>query len=374
MRLVVTGGGTGGGIYPALAVIDELVGDERWATAMEDVTWVGTRGGMEEEIVGRRGIRFEALSTGPVRGMGLARAAVGLVRAGRGALRGRRLLAELGAEVVLATGGYVAAPMMAAAWRRCPSLIFLPDVEPGLAVRYLAPLATRVAVSFEEVSRHFAPGKAFVSGYPIRREFYTTRREVARGRLGIPAEAPVLLVMGGSTGGRGINDAVRAQLRELLEAAVVVHVSGQAHHDALAAARDGLAADLRGRYHLHAYLYEEMPAAMAAADLAVARAGAATLAEFPAVGLPAILVPYPYSGRHQQANAAFLASQGAAVVLQEDELEARLLGTVVGLLGDERARVAMSRAGRALARPEATTRIAAELAALAEGRAVGVVA
>jgi len=368
VRLAVTGGGTGGGIYPALSVVHELLSDPQWGTALEDVVWVGMGGALEERIVVQRGMRFRALPSGPVRGVNPLRAVRSLARMAQGVALGRRLLHELGTEVVLATGGYVSAPLLAAAWRLCPSLIYLPDMEPGLAVRYLSPLATRIAVSFEGVEEAFPAGKAFVSGYPVRREFLGVERDAARRLWGLDNGASVLLVMGGSTGGRGINVAVQGCLPELLEMAEVIHVCGQAHYEDMARSRDALPERLRKRYRLHAYLYEGMAQAMAAADLAMARAGASTLAELPAVGLPAILVPYPHPPRHQDANARYLSSCGAAVVVEEDDLANSLLDVVRELLGNATRRQEMSRASRALSRPDAARTIASELVRLATER------
>ena len=304
MRVVISGGGTGGGIYPALSVVDELVDDPRWETALEDILWVGQSGGLEERVMARRGIRFRPLPTGPLRGMSPWRAAAGLGRMAQGAVRGRRLLGEFGADVVLATGGYVSAPMLAAAWRRCPSLIYLPDMTPGLAVRYLSPLATRVAVSFDRALAHFSPGKAFVSGYPVRRALVAADRRGARAQLGFTDDASVVLVMGGSRGARAINAALAAGLPDLLAGATVIHVSGQADHDWLCRRRGSCpwpsasaigctpTCTTRCRRHWRRRT-SRWPGR------------APRRSPFPAVGLPAVLVPYPHSGAHQQPNADY---------------------------------------------------------------------
>ncbi len=366
MKLIVSGGGTGGGIYPALAVIDELCSSRRWGMSATDVLWVGRTGGLEERVMARRGIRFQGLRTGPLRGMSPLRAVESLGQIARGAARGRRLIDEFGADVVLATGGYVSAPMLAASWHKRPSLIYLPDMVPGMAIRYLSPLATRVAVSFDSVLEYFPAGKAFVSGYPVRRDLLTADRQAARAQLGFPAGWPVVLVVGGSTGAHTINATVRAILPEVLCKATVLHIGGQQDYEELVRWRGELPMELRERYRLYAYMYEEMPQALAAADLVVGRAGAAALAEYPAVGLPAILVPYPYSGQHQQPNAAYMASRGAAVVVPEADLAQRLLPTISDLLSDAERRKEMATASRALAVPGAAAAIAAELQALAK--------
>ena len=274
-----------------------------------------------------------------MRGRSLRVALGSFLRMRRGVGQCRAILTEFRPDVVLLTGGYVAAPVAWTAWRmHVPTLIYLPDVTPGDSIRWTSRLATRVAVSFPEVARYFG-NKAVVTGYPVRRELFTTDRTTARGALGLRADLPVLLVMGGSRGARSINRALAAALPALLPRCQIVHISGTLDWPEVegkaAALRHALAgsqeAELADRYHAYPYLHE-MPAALAAADLVVARAGAATLAEFPAVGLPAILAPYPYSGQHQDANAAYLADRGAAVILKDDEL-ARAGADHLGVVG-----------------------------------------
>jgi UDP-N-acetylglucosamine--N-acetylmuramyl-(pentapeptide) pyrophosphoryl-undecaprenol N-acetylglucosamine transferase len=170
-------------------------------------------------------------------------------------------------------------------------------------------------------------------------------------------EEKVLFVAGASQGAHSINRAIADNLRSLLELCEVVHVSGRADEAWLAAAAKGLPAELRSRYHLFGYLHGEFPWAMASADLAFCRAGASVLGELPAVGLPAVLVPYPYAGAHQRLNARYLADNGAAVILDDRDLGSMLV--VVGSLLHDASRLdAMSQAARRLARPEAAKKIA----------------
>jgi UDP-N-acetylglucosamine--N-acetylmuramyl-(pentapeptide) pyrophosphoryl-undecaprenol N-acetylglucosamine transferase len=316
----------------------------------------------------RAGIPFRAIETGQVRGRSLRGALSSFLRMRRGATQCRVILTDFRPDVVLLTGGYVAAPVAWTAWRmRVPTLIYLPDVTPGDSIRWTSRLATQVAVSFPEVARYFGD-KAVVTGYPVRRELFTTERSAARAALGLPAsglnQIPVLLVMGGSRGARSINRALAAALPALLPRCQIVHISGTLDWPEMEKLSGSLPPELADRYHAYPYLHE-MPAALAAADLAVARAGAATLAEFPAVGLPAILAPYPYSGQHQDANAAYLADRGAAVTLKDAELAARLAPTVLGLLDAPERLAAMAQAARALSRPDAAANIANELRRLA---------
>jgi UDP-N-acetylglucosamine--N-acetylmuramyl-(pentapeptide) pyrophosphoryl-undecaprenol N-acetylglucosamine transferase len=268
------------------------------------------------------------------------------------------------------TGGYVAAPVAWASWRarpRVPMLIFLPDLTPGQAIKLTSRLAATVAVSFPEVS-HYFPGKAVVTGYPVRAELLAADREVARRALGLQDELPALLVFGGSRGSRSINRALVSALPELLEQCQVIHISGQADwpwiSDHFACAQTMMRRP--ERYHPFPYLNEEMVQALAAADLVVARAGASVLGEFPAVGLPSILVPYPHAGKHQEANAVYLARRGAALMIMDEELTARLPSTVLNLLRSPDRLAAMSQAAAVLARPDASTNIVRELCRLAD--------
>lgn len=399
-------------MYPILAVVDELrktdaaaPGDAgvrgqgsgvRSQEADVELCYIGEAGGAEEELARRAGIPFRAIETGQVRGRSLRVALSSFLRMRRGAAQCRAILTEFRPDVVLLTGGYVAAPVAWTAWRmHVPTLIYLPDVTPGDSIRWTSRLATRVAVSFPEVARYFG-NKAVVTGYPVRRELFTTERNAARATLGLqrtgsPASSldrlPVLLVMGGSRGARSINRALEAALPALLPRCQIVHISGTldwpaveqvaaALRQAQEAARSvslpnrqqiedaAVPSEFADRYHAYPYLHE-MPAALAAADLVVARAGAATLAEFPAVGLPAILAPYPYSGQHQDANAAYLTDRGAAVTLQDAELAARLAPTILELLDAPERLAAMAKAARALSRPDAAANIADELYRLA---------
>ncbi len=360
MRLLVTGGGTAGGVYPALSVIDELLRDDRWATRIEDVAWVGSASGLERRIVTQRGISFHVVETGPLRGANPIVAAKSVWALGKGTLAARRIVGQFRPDAILATGGYVSVPLTVGAYRRCPVLMYLPDAEPGLAVRFLAPLATRIAVSFEGV-HHLPQHKTFVSGYPVRRALFELDRDSGRRILGLNQEFPVVLIMGGSQGASTINGAVSDCLEALLDLAQVVHISGNGEYDRLCARRAGLPLELASRYRLFNYLHDEMPAALVGADLVVARAGAATLAEFPATGLPAVVVPYAYSGNHQQANAEYLSQRGAAVVIDDVRIREELFPTVEAVLRDEGRRKSMAAAMQSLAAPDAAAAIAEAL-------------
>jgi UDP-N-acetylglucosamine--N-acetylmuramyl-(pentapeptide) pyrophosphoryl-undecaprenol N-acetylglucosamine transferase len=243
-------------------------------------------------------------------------------------------------------------------------LVFLPDLVPGLAIRLTARLATTVAVSFPEAGDYF-PGKAVVTGYPVRPELPAADRTSALQAFDLQDEPPVLLVFGGSRGSRSINRALVSALPELLQHCQVIHISGQADWPWVAERSAVSQIPFGERYHPFPYLNEEMVQALAAAELAVARAGASVLGEFPAVGLPSVLVPYPHAGQHQQVNADYMAQRGAAVIINDEELPTRLAPTILDLLRSRDRLAAMSQAARDLARPDAAGNIVRELRRLA---------
>ena len=335
-----------------------------------EIRWVGSVGGMEQALVERTGLTFESIAAVGLRGKNPLATLRSLWTLGRGYWQSRRIIARFKPDALFVTGGYVCVPVALAASRaRVPIVIYLPDIRPGLAIKFLARLAERVAVTAVEAQAFFKPGLTVVTGYPVRPELAgpangQSEAEVkaaARRQLGLTDELPVLLVFGGSRGARSLNRAVAGQLAAYLAVSQVVHVSGNLDFDWVQARRAELPPELQARYHVSAYLHEEMVAALLAADLVVSRAGASTLGEFPAAGLPAILVPYPYAGAHQHLNADFLARRQAAVVINDAEVEIKLQQTVIDLLTNPDKLQVMRRAAKSLAKPGAAARLAREI-------------
>lgn len=341
--------------------------------------WLGSSGGMEQALVERAGLKFAAISAVGLRGKNPLAALKGLQTLTQGYQQSRAWLGRFRPGVIFVTGGYVCAPVTLAAWRAgVPIIIYLPDIEPGLAIKFLARFANRVAVTAPEAQVFFKPGLTVVTGYPVREELFTETAEVletsavsskeikpaARYRLGLQDGLPVVMVLGGSRGARSINRAVTAELETLLRISQVVHVTGTLDADWVQARRAELPPEWQARYHVSAYLHDEMATALLAADLVISRAGASVLGEFPAAGLPAILVPYPYAGAHQALNAAYLARHGAAVVINDADLRQKLKETVVDLLADREKLQTMRQAAHSLAQPEAAARLAGEILAV----------
>ena len=372
MRLLLTGGGTAGHVYPALATVEALRLESAGSTP--ELLYVGSRGGMEKDIVGRASLPYADVVATGLRGKSPLALASGVLQLARGLIQALGIIGRYRPDAVLATGGYVCVPVVLAAWlRRAPVLIYLPDVEPGLAVSFLSRFATRIAVTSEDSRRFFDARKVVATGYPVRPEIRAIDRSTARGSLGLPTDAQVLLVFGGSRGAQSINEAIARDLPRLLALAHVVHVCGLADESAARGRQAGLDPTLAPRYHLYPYLHSEMmAAALVGADLVVSRAGASTLGEFPAAGLPSVLVPYPYAGAHQRLNAAALERLGAGVALGDEAVRSSgLLPVVERLLGDPDRLRTMAEAARALDRPDAARSIARVLLDLASHQSRG---
>lgn len=342
---------------------------------------------MEQALVERAGIAYRGVDTGQLRGKNPLTALTNAGKMLTGIRQSRAMLDEFRPAVCLVTGGYVCVPVVAACrLQRIPVLIYLPDMTPGLAIRSLSKLAQRVAVSFPEAAQAFggmAPqGKAIVTGYPVRQELIEAAQDRAASRRKLAAQidrtldeagVPLLFVFGGSLGSRSINHALWQALPAILPHAHVLHGIGRRDWDTAQATIQEIEpawAAWRGRYHPVDYLHETMPSALAAADLAVARAGASILGEFPVAGLPSVLVPLPIAGVNQIRNAEQLARHGAATIVDDASMSTELGPEVIRLLTNAAARGRMEAAARRLARPQAARQIAQELLRLgAETRA-----
>ncbi len=335
------------------------------------VLWVGSEGGMEVDLVKRAGVAFETIPAAGVHGVSLRRLPGNLVHLRRGYQAARRIVRRYKPDVLFFTGGYVAVPM-ALAGMKTPSVLYVPDIEPGLALKVLARFADEIAVTVQESHEFFSKSSNLVvSGYPIRSELKILSKEKALEVFNLGQDIPVLLVFGGSSGARSINRAIVQALPDLLPTMQIIHITGRLDWDEVAARRDQMAEDhvndrLLEHYRVFPYLHEEMGAALSVADLVVARSGASTLGELPLFGTPAVLAPYPYAWRYQKVNADYLASRGAAVIVRDQDLPEQLVNVVSELLNDHSRLEKMRKAMRALSRPDAAAVIANLLVSLVE--------
>lgn len=312
---------------------------------------------METSLVPRHGIPFETVPAAGVHGVGLRALPGNIVQLVRGWREATAILKRFQPEVLFFTGGYVGVPVSQAG-RRIPSVMYVPDIEPALALKWIGRTVDAVAVTAPESRQYFPQGKRVeVTGYPIRPEFHEVNREEARRFFGL-SEEPVVLVFGGSRGARSINEALWKALPALLNHAQILHVTGELDWPRVEYILASLPESKAANYHPSRYLHEEMGLALAVADLVVSRAGAATMGEYPHFGLPSILVPYPHAWRYQQDNAAYLESRAAGVILSDERLDQELYTTVCNLLGDPARLKSMSQAAAWLAVDDAAESIA----------------
>jgi UDP-N-acetylglucosamine--N-acetylmuramyl-(pentapeptide) pyrophosphoryl-undecaprenol N-acetylglucosamine transferase len=342
LRVIVAGGGTGGHLFPGLAVADAL-GRRRPAR----VVFVGSSRGIETRVVEKSGYPLRTLPVRALRGQGLLGLANSALRLPASLISAWRLLGEIRPDLLIGVGGYASGPVVVAGRsRRIPTVLLEQNAHPGLTNRMLAHFADRICVSFPESTDYFPHNRTVQTGNPVR-----PPAEQTAGRR----EGFSVLIFGGSAGAHRLNEiGVEAMSRLERSALHVVHQTGNGDFEIV---RDryrqhGIEADVRP-------FIDDMAAAYAGADIVVCRAGATTLAELTALGKPALLVPYPYAADdHQRKNAESLVARGAAMMILDRELSAANLAQAVTELRAEPERLAaMARAARTLGRPDAAERV-----------------
>jgi UDP-N-acetylglucosamine--N-acetylmuramyl-(pentapeptide) pyrophosphoryl-undecaprenol N-acetylglucosamine transferase len=364
MRTLIAAGGTGGHIYPALAVASQLIAQRPDI----ELRWLGARRGLEGDLVPAAGLPLQRLWLRSLRTVDASLATLlDPLRLLASFPQALALLLRWRPDVIYSTGGYVAIPVLvAAALLRIPSVLWDGNAVPGRSVRAVARLATVRAVS-AEAARARLPVPTYLTGTPIR-HLGELAREAARARLDLPLEVPVMLVFGGSQSVQRFDEAMADAVGDIVTRAVIVHVTGEASFPRAEALRARLPADLVARYRPVAFLRDEMAVALAAADLLVGRAGASTLAEAAAAGLPMIVVPYPHAAAHQRRNAAEMVDAGAALLVADEDFDGTALRQAADLVVDEARLATMAAASRSLGRPGAAAANVALLDSLVEGR------
>ncbi len=359
LRVVIAGGGTGGHLYPGIAVARELLRRDPQAT----VTFAGTARGIEARVVPREGFALDVLRRTGRKGMSPAALRRGLLLLPLSALDAVRILRRRRPDVVIGVGGYSSGPVvLAAALGGFATLLLEQNAVPGLTNRLLSRLVSAAAVTYESTAAYFGR-RAFVTGNPVRPEFLS--EHLAPGQR--PDGPARILIFGGTQGSHAINLAMVAAAPELAAGArgmAITHQTGERDRELVSDgySRAGLAA------RVEPFLFA-MDREMKAADLVVCRAGATTLAELTAAGRPAILVPLPTAADdHQRHNAAVMAAAGAAELLEQARLTGPLLAErILSLAGDPSRLESMSLAARRLARPDAAMVIADRVFQLAAG-------
>lgn len=360
MRIIVSGGGTGGHIYPAITIIRTL---QKKIDNLE-VLYVGTSAGLEADIVPKEGLPF---ATVDLQGFKRSLSPVNLLRAGKalaGVVKAAGIVKNFKPDVVIGTGGYVCGPvLMAASLMGIPALIQEQNVIPGITNKILSKFVARIATGSSVANKHFPADKVVYTGNPIRSEVMDADKQLGYEEFGLCRDKKTILVSGGSRGARSINHAMIDVLKYYAndDRLQILHATGKGEYDDVLNRVANAGVDLAAASNLKIYPYlYNMPLAMAVADLAVFRAGATGLAELTAKGIPAILVPYPYAAEnHQEANARAAEEAGAARMILNKDLTAEcLIELIEELLSEESILVNMAEKSKAIGRPEAADTIA----------------
>ena len=345
MRVLIAAGGTGGHIYPGIAVAKELL--RRHPEAK--IRFVGTARGLENKLVPQAGFELSIIESAGLKNVGVAARARGVMLLPRSFTGARKLIREFQPNVVIGAGGYVSGPVvLTAALLKLPTMVMESNALPGLTNRVLARFVDKAAVTFEAALPFFR-GKGVVIGNPVRREFFDVRPRVHTG-----AETS-LLIFGGSQGARAINDAMIGAL-PLLEAArgklKVVHQTGEADFEKVKDAY--VAAGWNSNAEVRRYI-DDMVGEFARADIVICRAGATTTAELIAAGKAAIMIPFPFAADdHQRKNAEAMEAAGAAkMILQQELTPERLAQQIMSLANDTKKLTVMENSARQLARGDA---------------------
>ena len=367
MKVLVSGGGSGGHIYPALAIAAQLRVEYQ-----AEILFLGSDDGLETEIVPAAGFRLATIKAGKLRRYISWQTITGIMRVPLGLIQAINIVGKFRPGVVFTSGGYVAVPAgLAARLHRVPLLMHQQDVPPNLSNKLVAPLATRISVAFADSLAYFPARKALLLGNPIRQAMLDVRQtpaQEARQRLGFEGHEPLLLVTGGSQGARHLNQVVGEALPDLLALCQVLQISGKELYNETRELSNRVLTNqdevLKKRYRLVAYLNEEMPLALQAADLVLCRSGASTLSELAVLGKPSILVPLPpaIGSSPQEANAEMFRRKAAAEVIKDSDLNRQeLVERVRFILSSSTQVEAMAQAARSFAKPQATQEIAAEI-------------
>jgi len=339
-------------VFPALAVLQAL------ENKAEDTLWVGSRSGMEETLLARYQMPFKAISAAGIHGIDIQHLPKNFLQLLKGWYESKAIINDFKPHVIFFTGGYLGVPVSAAA-RNIPSVVFIPDIEPGQALKIIMRSANSIAVCTDLSLPYIHEKKNVkVTGYPLRKEIKKWNRKKSRTHFHIPMRSKVLLVFGGSKGARSINQALMPILNNLVKDMHVIHITGEDNWNDVQTIKESNSEMGTLKYHAFPFLKEDMGAAFAAADLVVCRAGASTIGELPYFGLPAIMVPYPHAWQYQHQNAEYLMNKGGAEIIKDRNLSKELYRKIIKIIFDRKKLEGMKKKMQELAVVDAEQSIA----------------
>lgn len=355
MKILFVGGGTAGSVSPLLALAQEF----RKRVPRVEFLWVGTKTGPEQTLVQEQDIRFIAIACGKWRRYFSLQNILAPFQVAAGFFQAWRAIGNFKPDAVLMAGSFVAVPVVWAAWfRRIPRFVHQQDLRVGLANRLIAGIATRITVAWPNLAKEFSAKKTYVTGNPVRGEILLGSAARARERFKLEKDLPVLLVMGGGTGARALNELVAAAAPRLVEFCQVIHLTGggEKHEDTVAQLGKTLTSHAN-RYHVFEFVTSEMADMLAVADFTVARAGMGTISELSALSKAALLIPMPAT--HQEDNARFCIEQDAVEVLPQINLTPEVfVAEIKDVMGKKERRVELGERFKKLLPQGAAAKIA----------------
>ncbi len=362
IKYLVTGGGTGGHIYPALSIINEIKEKDKDA----EILYVGTKNGLESEIVPKEGIKFKSIR---VKGMPRKinkESFISLKELLHGLNDSRKIIKEFKPDIVIGTGGFVCGPVVFMATRRkIPTLIHEQNAFPGITNKILSRFVNRVAVTFDESKKYFKyKDKVINTGNPIRKEIYSINKKEAFEKLQLNKNIPLVLSFGGSGGQKQLNNEILELIKEVSinKDMQIIHVTGKRLYEEFMEEIEKEKIKLDDEVRILPYLYE-MPEAMNCASLIISSAGAITLAEIAAIGVPSILIPKAYTAEnHQEYNARSFEKKGASILILEKDLgEIKLKDEIYKLIKNKEKLSGMGKKAREIGKRDAAEKIVKEI-------------
>ncbi|RDY25727.1 undecaprenyldiphospho-muramoylpentapeptide beta-N-acetylglucosaminyltransferase [Romboutsia weinsteinii] len=366
MRVLLSGGGTGGHVYPAIAIANRI--KEEYPDA--EILFVGTEKGIESEIVPKYGYELKTVTVqGFKRKIDLDNVKR-VFKLFKGLEQSRKVVKKFKPDVVIGTGGYVSGPVLFnASMCKFPTVVHEQNSFPGVTNKILSKMVTEVLTSFEDSHERFPEGsrqKLVLTGNPVRKEILTARKSTARRNLGISEDKKMVLCYGGSGGARKINDAMKLVIENMVKDDVAfIFATGKYYYEEFAKSIEHI--NFKPYQRVVPYL-EDMANALAASDLVIGSAGAISLAEITALGKPSIIIPKAYTAEnHQEYNAKSIEKQGAGIAILEKNLTPESLNNAVfSLLGNKEKLIDMASASKTIGKPEAIDLIVAEIVKIYE--------
>lgn len=359
MRVLISGGGTGGHIYPAIAIANKLKEEIKDI----EILFVGTKQGLESEIVPKHGYNLKTITVQGFRRKLTFDNAKRILKLLKGLEEARRIVKQFKPDIVIGTGGYVCGPVVFnAAINGIPTVIHEQNAFPGITNKILSKFVNKVLISFDDAKKYFKnEDKVVFTGNPVRKEIIYAHKLEARRRLGIPEDKRMVLCVGGSGGSKKINDAILPIINEFIKNDIqFIHVTGKHYYDSFISSMGDL--KLKGCQQIIPYL-DDMANPLAACDLVICSAGAITIAEFTALGKPAIIIPKAYTAEnHQEFNARSIEEKGAGIAILEKELtSSKLSESIFKILGDRKKLKDMENSSKSIGKPEALNIIYKEI-------------